>query len=205
MKKTISIAIVLVILVCFLTACGSNNTNNTPQTEKPAINSAETGIPAAPAQQPASAGANIDANTARQSALTDAGISEEEAVFTKVCLDFDDGRQEWEVEFVSGENRYEYDINAADGAVIKSSVRPIMNAAGAPADISAERAEEIALDAFKIPSDEAVFTKVELDFDDGIQIWEISYVSGQSKHEVEINAVDGTVYESSSEMLRIEQ
>ena len=72
-------------------------------------------------------------------------------------------------------------------------------AAAASGEVSEARAKEIALGTFGIPAGQATFTKTKLDRDDGMRIWEIEYVSGNIEYELEINAADGRVIESSSE------
>ena len=72
--------------------------------------------PAAPTQAAAS---GISADRAKQIALSHAGVSG--ASFTKVELDTDDGVRVYEIEFKVGNVEYDYDIDAASGAIISSS------------------------------------------------------------------------------------
>ena len=174
------------------------------ETPAPETKAAETAAPSASAQPAPSASGNIDEQAARQIALAAAGVSADQAVFSKTHLDYDDGRQEWEIEFVAGDNLYEYDINAADGTVTKNSVKAIRSAAGASSTVSQDQAKEISLGVFGVTAEQATFTKIKLDNDDGLQVWEIEYVAGNSEYEVEINANDGKVLESSSEILDID-
>ena len=44
-----------------------------------------------------------------------------------------------------------------------------------------------------LSADEVVFTKTKSDYDDGILIYELEFVSGSTEYEAEINAADGTV------------
>ena len=55
----------------------------------------------------------------KQIALSHAGVGA--ATFTKVELDTEDGIKVYEIEFKVGNVEYEYDINASNGAIIKSS------------------------------------------------------------------------------------
>ncbi|MDU6629305.1 MAG: PepSY domain-containing protein [Lachnoanaerobaculum sp.] len=71
---------------------------------------------AAPTQAAAS---GISADRAKQIALSHAGVSG--ASFTKVELDTDDGVRVYEIEFKVGNVEYDYDIDAASGAIISSS------------------------------------------------------------------------------------
>lgn len=62
----------------------------------------------------------ISEDEAKAIALEHAGFSAEEVKFTKVQLDFDDGRYEYEIEFNVGyEKEYDYTVNAENGAILE--------------------------------------------------------------------------------------
>lgn len=60
----------------------------------------------------------ITAERAKELALAHAGISAVNASMRKAEFDWDDGRAEYEVEFYSGNVKYEYTIDAVNGAVL---------------------------------------------------------------------------------------
>ena len=62
----------------------------------------------------------ISVERAKQIAVYHAGVSG--ASFTKVELDTDDGIAVYEIEFKVGNTEYDYEINAASGAIISSSL-----------------------------------------------------------------------------------
>lgn len=62
----------------------------------------------------------ISLERAKQIAVSHAGVSD--ASFTKVELDTDDGIAVYEIEFKVGNTEYDYEINAASGAIISSSL-----------------------------------------------------------------------------------
>jgi len=64
-----------------------------------------------------SALAEVSLDQAKQIALERAGVAAEDAVFTKAHKDYDDGRQEYEIEFYVGATEYEMDVDAATGRV----------------------------------------------------------------------------------------
>ena len=64
--------------------------------------------------------ATISASDALRIALEHAGVAAAEAKETKTDLDTDDGVAVYEVEFLAGGYEYEYDIDAATGAVLKA-------------------------------------------------------------------------------------
>ena len=55
---------------------------------------------------------------AKDIALENAGLSESQVTFTKTKLDHDDGRAEYEIEFVSDDTEYEYEIDAVSGQIL---------------------------------------------------------------------------------------
>ena len=61
----------------------------------------------------------IGIDKAKQIALSHAGLSESDVRFTKSELDRDDGRYEYEIEFVSGRTEYEYKIDAVSGKILE--------------------------------------------------------------------------------------
>lgn len=71
----------------------------------------------APADSATSALIGVDA--AKAAALTHAGVAEADAVFTEAKLDVDRGIYVYEIEFLAAGYEYDYEINAASGAVIE--------------------------------------------------------------------------------------
>ena len=67
-----------------------------------------------------------------------------------------------------------------------------------PSTISAERAKQIALSHAGVGG--ANFTKVELDTDDGVQVYEIEFKVGNVEYEYDINAISGEIISSKSEV-----
>ena len=68
----------------------------------------------------------------------------------------------------------------------------------APSTISADRAKQIALSHAGVGG--ANFTKVELDTDDGVQVYEIEFKVGNVEYEYDINAISGAIISSKSEV-----
>lgn len=66
--------------------------------------------------------------------------------------------------------------------------------------ISAEKAKEIALNHAGVAADKAVFEKVELDRDDGIQEYEVDFRVDKVEYDYEINAVSGKVIKAEKEI-----
>ena len=64
----------------------------------------------------------ITEDAAKQIALEKAGKTAEQVRFTKAHLDNDDGRLEWEIEFVEDGMEYEFDIDARTSAVLDMDI-----------------------------------------------------------------------------------
>ena len=64
----------------------------------------------------------ISVDRAKQIALEDAGLKEEDVKFTTAKFEDDNGRKEYDVEFYSGSLEYEYEIDAMTGEILDSDV-----------------------------------------------------------------------------------
>ncbi len=67
----------------------------------------------------------ITVDDAKNTALNDAGFDNAGAVvFTAEKLDYDDGRQVYEIDFHDGKTEYEYEIDPSTGEIISRSSEP---------------------------------------------------------------------------------
>ncbi|MFV0414026.1 MAG: PepSY domain-containing protein, partial [Oscillospiraceae bacterium] len=146
----------------------------------------------------------IGEEKAKAIALEHAGLSGEGVTFVHVELDFDDGRFEYEVEFWSGNVEYDYTIDALTGEIraydhdAEYYAAPAQSAGQTPAQSSAqyigeEQAKAIALAHAGIAADNARFTEIKLDFDDGRYEYEIEFWSGNYEYSYDIDAVTGDI------------
>lgn len=62
---------------------------------------------------------NITMETAKETALKKAGLTEKDGDWTKEKLDHDDGRAVYELEFVSGKLEYDFEIDAENGNILE--------------------------------------------------------------------------------------
>lgn len=154
-----------------------------------------------------SSGDLIGLDAARSAAVSDAGVSS--PTILKETLDRDDGRNIYEIEFISNNVRYEYDIDASTGAVLtKKSWDVFVPASGSSGGTSAgasgtavtgDQAKQTALSDAGLSSGEVTFGKVELDWDDGRQKYEIEFYSSTGKYEYDIDASTGAILSKESE------
>ena len=148
----------------------------------------------------------ITADEAEQAALSHAGISSSDVSYITCELDFDDGIMVYEVEFISGNTEYEYDINAIDKSVLKFSTERADNysqsgqggSSGNAGSITEAEAQQAAFSHAGVSG--ATVIKAEYDRDDNK--YEIEFIAGSYKYEYEISASDGRVFESEKEAVK---
>ena len=139
---------------------------------------------------------------AKSVALAHAGIEASAVTFTKGKLDYEDGRQEYEIEFVTADTKYEYEIKADDGAVLKASAEPVEKISGngqMQGGITLEEAKAAALAYVGVEEGTSSFTKLELDYDDGTAVYEIEFYADGKEYSFEIDALSGKVLEAEME------
>lgn len=155
-----------------------------------------------PAERNTSAAtAGITLEQAKDIALNHAGQSAASVVYKKEKLDYYNGVQFYKIEFISGYAEYDYEINSVTGEILDYSVENKekavhnTNTGAATASITLEQAKEIALNHAGQSAASVTFTKAKLDHDDGMQIYDIEFISGGVEYEVEINAATGQVWD----------
>ena len=159
-----------------------------------------------PAQQTTVApAADIGVEKAKEITLAHAGLSNDKVSFVKAKLDYEDGVKVYDVEFYSGNVEYDYEIDAANGAIlsvdkdIENYVIPTQPSKEAQAsEISVEKAKQIALSHAGVGS--ARFTKAKIDYENGIKVYEIEFKVGNMEYEYDINVSNGAIISSSAEI-----
>lgn len=157
--------------------------------------------PAAPSAP--SAGSFITAEAAKTAALNHAKLTAEQVTFTKQKLEWDDGKQIYDIEFYTSDYKeYDYEIDAKTGAVLSfdydaGSITPPASSGGT---ITREKAQEIAL--AKVPGATAQnVKKLKTDRDDGQLIYEVEIVYNEIEYDFEISAADGTILDMDAESI----
>lgn len=150
---------------------------------------------------PTAAATVINREQAQNAALAHAGLSDPDVTWIRVNLDRDDGRQVYDVEFLSGNYEYDYHIDAATGQITGFDMELDKFAAlsGKPGELSLDEnaAKELAL--AKVPGAAASDLRIRPDDDDGRPVYEGTIIYNKMKYDFEIGAADGIFYEWSME------
>lgn len=173
------------------------------QTDTPATNSsgsATTPAQAKPSTNP-STGAVSEAK-AQEIALAHAGVKAVDATITKSKLDYDDGRQVYEIEWYANGAKYDYEIDIATGEVVKSDyeAKNIVGT-GNSATINEADAKKTVLARVSGATTSDIY-EWEFDYDDGHPEYEGKIIYGGSEYEFTIDATSGTVTEWDVEVIR---
>ena len=201
------------------TSAAVENSTAAATTPQPApTQPAATVAPATTAAQSNNTVGDIGIEKAKEIAMSHAGVSAGSVSFVKAKIDTEDGVKVYDIEFYSGNVEYDYEINAATGAImsfdqdIENYEIPTQPAAptqaatqpAAPTQaqtasvISVDKAKQIALSHSGVSG--ASFKKVKLDTDDGVRVYEIEFKVGNVEYEYDIDASSGAIISSSSEI-----
>lgn len=170
-----------------------------PEVSAPPAQSASS-IPPAQTAPPAgsvSPTADVGVERAKAAALADAGVPAAQATFTKAEPDYEDGKLVYDVEFFTSTHEYEYEIDAATGAVRSRSAEAFQTAAPSAAPggsyIGMDRAKSIALEHAGLTSAQVSFTHTRMDRDHGTMVYEIEFRQGRVEYEYKIDAATGRI------------
>ena len=153
--------------------------------------------------------AKISIEEAKNIALKHANLTSDKVSFINVESDLDNEVEKYDIEFYYENTEYDYEINAITGEIIEydydvenyninknqANNENINNnqALNETIKISTEQAKEIALKHANLTTTEVTFGKVELDFDDGIQKYDIKFYNNKIQYDYEIDANTGEI------------
>ena len=155
---------------------------------------------------------------AKTAALTHAGVSEADVCWLKADFDRNDGVYLYELEFAANGVKYDYDVNAVTGDIVKFEQEQTGNLAGngngssgtgtgtgagnqygngggtSTGDLIGEdAAKAAALSNAGVSESEVTRMKCELDRDHGSYIYEIEFDVGRMEYEYEVDACTGAI------------
>ena len=118
---------------------------------------------------------------------------------TKAKKERDDGIDYYDFEIISDNQKYEIEVDANTGKIIKnekdtdyvpSSNEASQNNNSQATTISIDEAQRIAMEKV---GNNGYLVKCELDIDDGIQKYEIEVKNGNIEYEIDIDAISGEI------------
>ena len=176
-----------------LASCGASNTSAStqPQADPTATESQARG----------NSSELINEADAKKIVLENANIPEDEVSFLRVHLDREDGRNVYDIEFLSGTTEYDYEIDASTGDIVAydsdvegySLSENTATASASSTQISLDEAKAIALKDAGMTEADVAFMETEMERDDGIAQYQISFIAGQTEYEYEIDANSGSI------------
>ena len=137
----------------------------------------------------------VDEAKAKEIALAHAGVPETEADITKLKLDYEDGRQVYEIEWYATGAKYDYEIEVATGNVIKSGYE-VKNSPniGNGVTTDEETAKQTALARVSGATEKDIY-EWKLDYDDNCPEYEGKIIYGNMEYEFTIDANTGEILE----------
>lgn len=139
----------------------------------------------------------ISSDAALNIALKDAGLKKSQVYDLEVELDKDKGVLHYDVSFEYNNKDYDYEINASNGKII-SVEKP--NAAASEVKVSKATAKSTALKHAGVKSADISRYQIELEKDDGVWKYEISFNVGNTEYEYTVNAQNGKILHSEKEI-----
>ena len=156
---------------------------------------------AAPSQNATGTG-TVDEAAAQKIALEHAGVKAADATITKSKLDYEDGRQVYDIEWYAGGAKYDYEVAADNGEIISSAYEEkTMGADSRNVTVSEADAKKTALDRVSGATDKNLY-EWKLDYDDGRPEYEGKIIYGGTEYEFTIDAATGSVMEWDAEKVR---
>ena len=147
------------------------------------------------------AAGNVTLEQAKKIALENAGLKANEVTIVKEGMEIDDGRTQYEIEFYKDNTEYDYEIDAATGAIVsfdqeietKYVTAAPKTGAAANAGVTKDQALQIALDHAGLNKNDIALKKVKKDFDDGVEVYEVEFYAGGYEYNYDIAVSGGQI------------
>lgn len=188
MKK---IALATIILVACISLIGCNK-SSTPNNQN-------------------SNNSKITMEQAQEIALKHAKLTSDQVSFIKTDTELENGIEVYNIEFSYENKEYDYKINSSNGEIVEydsdiedyditqqqatkenKSVTP-NNQNSNNSKITVEKAKEISLKHANLKDNQVVFDKTEMDYDNGVQIYDIEFHYNNIEYNYEIDANTGNI------------
>ena len=199
MKKA-KLAAIMIIISISLVGCNNSGVSNSGATNESTTNqntTNQTETNSGITNNEVFGANKITIDQAKEIALNHAKLTAEQVSFIRTESEFDDGIEKYNIEFYYNNQKYDYDINAVNGQIIQYDLEGVINNSqnnlNSTANISIEQAKEIALNHANLTSNQVIFSRTELDYDNGIQKYEVEFYYNNREYSYEINANTGDI------------
>ena len=137
----------------------------------------------------------IGLDAAKAIALENAGISEAAASFSTTGLDRQNGTDFYTIDFTANGQNYAYSIDALTGSILSGAPESASPGSSANAAITAQQAQEIALNHTGLTADQVTFLRCALDNEDGRQVYDVEFYnsSNYTEYDYEIDILTGDI------------
>lgn len=153
----------------------------------------------------------ITMEQAQEIALKHAKLTSDQVSFIKTDTELENGIEVYNIEFSYENKEYDYKINSSNGEIVEydsdiedyditqqqatkenKSVTP-NNQNSNNSKITVEKAKEISLKHANLKDNQVVFDKTEMDYDNGVQIYDIEFHYNNIEYNYEIDANTGNI------------
>ena len=144
---------------------------------------------------------SITLEKAKSIALADAGVKASKVTFTKARLDREDNC--YDIEFVSGNKKCEYEVSVKSGRITDKEIENISAPASdnkESSSVTLEKAKSIALANAGVTASKVTFTKAKLDREDNC--YEIEFYTSSKKFEYEVSVKSGKIISKETESIK---
>ena len=212
MKKLLSIALALALVLTVLAGCQTSLSAPQPPAEPPAnVVPLDAPVEPLPPAPPAEAATKLTADQALEIALKDAGLTKEQIHDLDIELDNDGGALHYDVDFEVNDKDYDYEIDTEDGKILKkqtpkketatktSSSGSSSSSSSSSKQISRTEARDIALKHAGLSTSQVRDLEVELDKEGGKSHYDVDFEKGGYDYDYEIDAESGKILKSRKE------
>ena len=145
----------------------------------------------------------VNEETAQKIALEHAGVKATDATITKSRLDYEGGRQVYEIEWYAGGKKYDYEIAVDTGEILSSGYdEETAGWSGSNSvTVSEADAKQTALGRVSGATEKDIY-EWQFDYDDGRPEYEGKIIYGGTEYDFTIDASSGAVVEWEAESVR---
>lgn len=153
----------------------------------------------------------ITMEQAQEIALKHAKLTSDQVSFIKTDTELENGIEVYNIEFSYENKEYDYKINSSNGEIVEydsdiedyditqqqatkenKSVTP-NNQNSNNSKITVEKAKEISLKHANLKDNQVIFNKTEMDYDNGVQVYDIEFHYNNVEYNYEIDASTGNI------------